>query len=235
MDDVKILVIEDDPDVAGLVSTLLERADYSVETASDGRAGLRALFERPPDLVLLDVMLPEMDGWQVLGRVREMTDVPVLMLTARDTQAERVRGLRAGADDYVVKPFGQQELLARVEALLRRSAGGKASAPEGAASRSYSDNLLSIDFVEHRVRVRGDEVALTPLEFRLLTAFVQRPGQLLTHDELLRLVWGDSRGVSQHQVKLYVGYLRRKLDVGTDEGGAIETVRGFGYRYNPGA
>lgn len=235
MTDVRILVIEDDPDVAGLVSTLLERSDYSVQVAGDGRAGLRALFEHSPDLVILDVMLPEMDGWEVLGRVREMTDVPVLMLTARDTQAERVRGLRAGADDYVVKPFGQQELLARVEALLRRATGAKAASPEGQASRTYSDDLLSIDFVEHRVRVRGDEIALTPLEFRLLTAFVQRPNQLLTHDELLSLVWGDSRGVSQHQVKLYVGYLRRKLNVGADDADPIETVRGFGYRYSPGS
>lgn len=236
MTDVRILVIEDDADVAGLVSTLLERAEYSVQVAADGRAGLRALFEHSPGLVILDVMLPEMDGWEVLGRIREMTDVPVLMLTARDTQAERVRGLRAGADDYVVKPFGQQELLARVEALLRRATGARVAPPDGrAAARTYSDDLLSIDFVEHRVRVRGNEIALTPLEFRLLTAFVQRPNQLLTHEELLGLVWGDSRGVSQHQVKLYVGYLRRKLNVGIQSTGPIETVRGFGYRYSPGS
>jgi DNA-binding response OmpR family regulator len=228
----RILVIEDDADVAGLVATLLERADYEVEMAGDGRAGLRALFARPADLVVLDVMLPELDGWQVLGRIRELTDVPVLMLTARGTQAERVRGLRSGADDYVVKPFGHEELLARVEALFRRAASGR-GIDGRAPARSYADGLVEIDFVEHRVRVRGEEVALTPLEFRLLTAFVQRPNQLLCHDELLRLVWGDAGGVSQHQVKLYVGYLRRKLGLSVDSHGQIETVRGFGYRYRP--
>jgi len=229
----RILVIEDDDDVRGLVSQLLERADYEVESVDNGRDGLRALFERSADLVVLDVMLPGLDGWQVLGRIRELTDVAVLMLTARDTQAERVRGLRSGADDYVTKPFGQQEFLARVEALLRRSSASRLAA--AVPQRMYSDGLVEIDFIEHRVLVRGEEVALTPLEFRLLAAFAQRPNQLLAHDEVLRLVWGDARGVSQHQVKLYVGYLRRKLGVGVDDTGPIETVRGFGYRYRPSA
>jgi DNA-binding response OmpR family regulator len=201
--------------------------------AGDGRAGLRALFARPADLVVLDVMLPELDGWQVLGRIRELTDVPVLMLTARGTQAERVRGLRSGADDYVVKPFGHEELLARVEALFRRTASGR-GIDGRAPARIYADGLVEIDFVEHRVRVRGEEVALTPLEFRLLTAFTEHHDEVLDRDQLLTMVWGSRTAVFPDQVKVYVGYLRRKIGPRADGSSPIETVRGFGYIYRAG-
>src|SRR2546426_3746534 len=125
----RVLVIDDDADIRGLVAKLLERAGLSVEQAEDGRAGLRALHKTPPDLVLLDVTMPDLDGWQTLERIRDLSDVPVLMLTARDSEAEQVRGLRGGADDYVGKPFGREELLARVEALLRRAEPGEERAP----------------------------------------------------------------------------------------------------------
>jgi DNA-binding response OmpR family regulator len=224
-DRTRILVVDDDEDIRLLLRELLERASFTVDEASDGRAALRQLFVTPPALVILDVTMPDMDGYQTLERIRDLSDVPVLMLTARTQELEKVRGLSAGADDYVAKPFGRQELLARVQALLRRS-GGKAEVTE-----AYADERLQIDYAQRRVTVEGREVKLTPLEFKLLAAFVQNPNQVLSRDQLLELVWGDPYGVSGDQVKLYVGYLRKKLAPDAPESAPVETVRGFGYRY----
>ena len=224
----RALVIDDDADIRGLVAELLERAGLSVDQAEDGRAGLRCLHRQPPDVVVLDVSMPELDGWQTLERIRDLSDVPVLMLTARGAELERVRGLQAGADDYVVKPFGRQELVARVQALLRR--GGREGAEQ---QESYADERLTIDFGQRVVTFDGTEVSLTPLEFKLLAAFVRHPRQVLSREQLLELVWGDAYGVSGDQVKLYVGYLRRKLAPEEPAAVPIETVRGFGYRYRP--
>jgi DNA-binding response OmpR family regulator len=222
----RILVVDDDEDIRGLVRTLLERAGHQVSDAPDGRAGLRELYAAPPDLVVLDVTMPDLDGWATLERIREVTDVPVLMLTARDTEVERVRGLTGGADDYVIKPFGRQELVARVEALLRRSRSAD-------QQETYADARLSISFTEQAVRFDEREIALTPLEYRLLSAFVRHPNQVLSHHQLRELVWGDNLETSRDEVKLYVGYLRRKLAPDASRGTPIETVRGFGYRYRP--
>jgi len=222
----RILVVDDDDDIRGLLRTLLERAGHEVVDAPDGLAGLRELYAASPDLVILDVAMPVLDGWATLGRIRELTDVPVLMLTARDAELERVRGLKGGADDYVVKPFGRQELVARVDVLLRRPRGGRA--PD-----TYADARLSISFAQRAVRYDDREVSLTRLEYRLLSAFVRHPNQVLSHDQLRELVWGDSVATSRDEVKLYVGYLRRKLDPDAPGGTPIETVRGFGYRYKP--
>ena len=229
MNAARILVIDDDADIRGLVAALLERAGLSVEQAEDGRSGLRALHRTPPDLVVLDVSMPDLDGWQTLERIRDLSEVPVLMLTARGEELERVRGLQAGADDYVVKPFGRQELVARVQALLRRA--GREAAQQ---QEHYVDDRLTIDFAQRTVTFDGGAVSLTPLEFRLLAAFVRHPRQVLSRDQLLELVWGDAYGVSGDQVKLYVGYLRRKLAPEDPAAAPIETVRGFGYRYKPG-
>jgi DNA-binding response OmpR family regulator len=149
----------------------------------------------------------------------------VLMLTARDTELEKVRGLKQGADDYVTKPFGRQELLARVEALLRRSAGRTDWGPD---RETYGDGRVSVDVTRAEVRVGDDEIQLTPLEFRLLVTFMRNPGQVLSRDQLLELVWGHPDAVDPGQVKVTVSYLRRKLG---DAGQLIETVRGFGYRW----
>jgi len=222
----KVLVVDDDPDIRDLVRELLERAGYQVADASNGREGLRVLYEMRPDLVLLDVNMPELDGWATLDRIRDLSEAPVIMLTARTGELEKVRGLKAGADDYVTKPFGRQELLARVEALLRR----RGAAPE--LTDLYVDGFLSIDFAQREVVVDGRLVSLTPLEFKLLATFVRHPNQVLNRDQLLELVWGDPYGVSADQVKIYVGYLRKKLG-GDATGAPIETVRGFGYRYRP--
>ena len=226
MNAARVLVIDDDEDIRGLVTELLGRAGHDVEGAADGRLGLRAFHKSQPDLVVLDVSMPELDGWQTLERIRDLSDVPVLMLTARGDELERVRGLKAGADDYVVKPFGRQELVARVEALLRRT-----SSESSATQETYSDARLTIDFAQRAVTFDGRDVSLTPLEFKLLAAFVRNPRQVLAREQLLELVWGSSYGVSGDQVKLYVGYLRKKLDPDDPASVPIETVRGFGYRY----
>jgi DNA-binding response OmpR family regulator len=227
MSGTRVLVIDDDADIRALVGELLRRAELDVEEAPDGRAGLRALHRSPPDLVVLDVSMPGLDGWATLERIRDLSDVPVIMLTARGSELERVRGLQAGADDYLVKPFGRQELVARVHALLRRARGGAEQ------QETYADGLVTIDFGQRAVTFAGREVSLTPLEFKLLATFVRHPRQVLSRDQLLELVWGDAYGVSGDQVKLYVGYLRKKLDPDNTENVPIETVRGFGYRYRP--
>jgi DNA-binding response OmpR family regulator len=222
----RVLVIDDDPDIRGLLRELLERAGYHVSDAPNGRLGLRSLYADQPDLVVLDVAMPELDGWETLERIRDLSEVPVLMLTARTAELEKVRGLKAGADDYVAKPFGRQELLARVEALLRRAK------PSDERPATYADALVTIDFANREVTVSGESVQLTPLEFKLLAAFVRHPNQVLSHGQLLDLVWGDAAGRGSDRTKLYVGYLRQKLAVGGAEA-PIETVRGVGYRYRP--
>src|SRR6266487_6699888 len=227
MTESRVLVVDDDDDIRALVRTLLERGGIVVRDAANGRDGLREFHSWRPDLVVLDVSMPEIDGWNVLERIRDMSEVPVIMLTARSDELERVRGLQAGADDYVVKPFGKQELVARVQALLRRASRGVRTVE----AETYADAYLSVDWGQARVTVGEREVQLTPLEFRLLSTFVRNPRQVLSRDQLLELVWGDTYGVGGDQVKLYVGYLRRKLDPAEPDAVPIETVRGFGYRY----
>jgi DNA-binding response OmpR family regulator len=223
-----VLVVDDDEDIRLLLSELLRGAGYAVATACDGRSALRAFHENPCDVVVLDLSMPELDGFETLERLRDLSDVPVILLTARSGEIDKVRGFRAGADDYVVKPFGRQELLARIEALLRRSR-------DPTQVERYDDGVLSIDYAQRLVICRGLPVRLTPLEFRLLAAFVRHAGQVLSADQLVEHGWGHTAGVSRDQVKLYVSYLRKKLGQGDDGFHPIETVRGFGYRYAPPA
>jgi DNA-binding response OmpR family regulator len=217
----RVLLIEDSETERAVTVERLQRAGYDVTSASDGTEGLRKLYDARPDVVLLDVVMPGRDGWKTLELIREVSEVPVIMLTGRDTSVERVRGLKSGADDYVVKPYDAPELLARIEAVLRRT-GEKTEVKE-----VWDDGVVRIDHRASEVTVRGNVVSLTPLEFRLLATLAEHAGQVLSRDQLLELVWGDAHTRSSDQVKLYVGYLRRKLD---DES-LIETVRGFGYRY----
>lgn len=221
-----VLVVDDEDEIRRVVRIILEREGYEVIEAGDGLKGLRALFERSPDLVILDVMMPELDGWATLQRIRDVSDVPILMLTARGFETERSRGLRDGADDYVIKPFSPVELTARVAAVLRRAGVQKAPPPH-----VYDDAFLHIDHAQREVVAGGRPVALTPLEYRLLATLVERRAEVLDRDRLLALVWGDDRTVVPAQVKLYVGYLRRKLGPLPDGTSPILTVRGFGYRY----
>jgi DNA-binding response OmpR family regulator len=222
----RVLVVDDDGDIRLLLDQLLRGAGYAVETCPDGRAALRTFHENPADLVILDLSMPELDGFETLERLRDLSDVPVILLTARSGEIDKVRGFRGGADDYVVKPFGRQELLARIGALLRR-------APEPTQVERYEDGALTIDHAQRLVLVRGLPVRLTPLEFRVLDAFTRHPGQVLSPEQLIEQCWGHEAGVSRDQVKLYVSYVRKKLAEAADGWQPIETVRGVGYRYAP--
>jgi DNA-binding response OmpR family regulator len=226
----RVLIIEDDDAIADAVQVVVVRQGGTGVRAADGREGLRLFFEERADLVVLDVGLPELDGWQVLERIRDLSDVPILMLTARDLEQDKVRGLQGGADDYLTKPFGIHELGARLEALLRRTRmTGTVTPPE-----EYVDGPLTVSWSAREVRMHERVVDLTPLEFRLLTAFVDHPGQALSADQLLQQAWSDPLGIGPDRVKFTVLRLRRKLGWQEGSGGPIEAVRGYGYRYRPG-
>ena len=202
-----------------------EHVAREVRTVADKDAAVSILHSFHPDVVLLNMSCPD-----VLATFAAMRTVvsalPVVMLSAQDHELDKVRGLRGGADDYVTKPFGPQELLARVEGLLRKGR------TETDSPQSYADSFLTIDFAQRAVTARGAQVPITPLEFRLLAAFVRNPNQVLSQDQLIELAWGLDRAGGRDQVKLYVGYLRRKLGELPSGDSPIETVRGFGYRYN---
>jgi DNA-binding response OmpR family regulator len=223
----KILVIEDDEDIRTIVVTRLKMAGYETIVSAGGMDGLRRFYGDRPDLVVLDIAMPVMDGWQVLERLREVSDVPVLILTAASQERDKLRGLRSGADDYITKPFSGEELLARVEVALRRVV----SSDDEAETTGYSDPGIAIDFQKHEVFVRGESVGLSPTEFRLLTALTRSANQVLGQDQLLDQVWGREYVGSLEVVRLYVGYLRRKIERDHETPTLIETVRGFGYRY----
>jgi two-component system response regulator MprA len=215
-----VLVVDDDTRIAAALRRALIYEGYAVDVAPDGHVALRRAHERMPDLVVLDVMLPGIDGVEVCRRLRAEGDVPILMLTARDATADRVDGLDSGADDYLVKPFAYEELLARIRALLRRQA------PRARRMLRFGD--LSMDLGTREVR-RGElAVNLTPREFDLLQHFLRNPRQVLTRDRILDVVWGYDFGATSNSVDVYVGYLRGKLEV---DGAPrlIQTVRGVGY------
>jgi DNA-binding response OmpR family regulator len=233
-----VLVVEDDEDIGLALSTLLGRAGYDVIVVADGLDGLRRFHSMTPSLVILDVGLPSLDGWTVLERIRELSEAPVLMLTARDEEEEKVRGLRGGADDYLTKPFGNQELLARVEAVLRRRpAAAAAGAPAPPVDHRdsglhYDKGDVVIDIDAHRVTVQGGAVDLTPTEFRLLEVLMRHRRMVLSTDQLLRLAWRDPTATGPDRVKFTMLRLRRKLGWSGAGEGPIETVRGFGYRFD---
>jgi two-component system response regulator MprA len=217
----RILVVDDDPRLAATLRRALAYEGYEVAVAADGAAALAAARAGPPDLVVLDVMLPGLDGVEVCRRLRAAGDVPILMLTARDATADRVRGLDSGADDYLVKPFAYEELLARVRALLRRR-----GPPAQARLLRWGD--LEMDVAAREVRRGGRPVTLTALEFELLRYFLRHPRQVLTRGQLLDAVWGYDFSSSSNVVDVYVGYLRVKLEE-AGEPRLLHTVRGVGY------
>jgi DNA-binding response OmpR family regulator len=222
----KVLIVEDSAATRALIRSLLERAGHTAIEASDGAEGLRRLYSERPDLVLLDMVMPHVDGWQALERIRALTDVPILVCTGSLGDEDRSRVLRMGADDLVRKPFDGDELVARVEALLRRA--GKASGQE---IDVLDDGFARLDRARHEAVVEGRRLTLTPLEFRLLGAFLRHAGLALTHDQLLELVWQETGG-TRDQVKAAVLSLRRKVAVESPRGDSvIETIRGVGYRW----
>jgi two-component system, OmpR family, response regulator MprA len=216
----KILVVDDDPDIVSFLRRGLTFEGYGVDTAADGVEALSKIKAKAPDLVLLDVMLPGIDGLEVSKRLRQVSDIPILMLTAKDTVADRVAGLDSGADDYLVKPFAFDELLARVRALLRRSQ------PAEKEVLNFSD--LTLDTSSREVRRGGEVVELSPQEFSLLELFMRNPGQVLKREQIYEKVWGYDFEGESNVIEVYVRYLRAKLET---EGGLkyIHTVRGVGY------
>lgn len=228
-----ILVVDDDAKIVTLLRTYLEREGFSVVPAHDGRAALKAIRDHDPALIVLDLMLPELDGLAVQRQVRETSDTPILMLSARSTVADRIRGIEEGADDYLPKPFSPAELVVRVKALLRRStpSPGQISA-DSRPTLEHTD--LLIDTQRYEVR-RGDELLpLTLVEFRLLSALVAADGRVLTRDQLLDAVYGlDDVDVMDRTIDVHVGRLRDKLGDDAERPRYVATVRGVGYRAAP--
>jgi len=227
----RILVIEDDPDIAlSLRHTLEREGEFSVDDARDGAEGLRCALDRPPDLVLLDVNLPGMDGFEVCRHLRKdpaTAATPVIMLTARIGESDRIAGLDLGADDYITKPFSPKEALARIRAVLRRSERGS-TGPEALA-----DGPLRIDVPGRRAEVSGRDLSLTRKEFDLLVELIRQRGRVLTRERLLETVWGYDYPGETRTVDVHVRRLRQKLGAPVDE--RVETVVGVGYRYRSGA
>ena len=217
----RILVVEDEAEIAGYLRRGLSFEGYAVETAADGQAALIAARERPPDVMVLDVMLPKIDGFEVAKRIRTASDVPIIMLTARDAVPDRVQGLEVGADDYLVKPFAFEELLARVKAQLRRVHGRNT----GNVLRYGS---LQMDVSAHETTIGSRRVELTAKEYELLELFIRHPQQVLTRDIIYDRVWGYDFGGESNIIEVYVRYLRQKLEA-SGEARLIHTVRGVGY------
>lgn len=224
----KILIVDDDPQIrdALTVGFQLQWQDATVVCASDGWAGVRAFYEHNPDVVVLDVTLPEKNGFEVLQEIRQVSDVPVIMLTARGQEMDQVRGLELGADDYVIKPFGYMALIARIKAVLRR-------AESPAPLRNVPDFVcgdLTIDFESRKVALRGEPVKLTQVEYKLLYHLVRNVGRLVRHEALLSRVWGDDYGATTDYLKVFISRLRAKIEP-KDGPRFIETERGLGYRF----
>jgi two-component system KDP operon response regulator KdpE len=229
----RVLVVDDEPDVASLVrmGIAYQRPEYEIVESHSGADALERAAREPWDLVILDLTMPELDGLTVLGALRGGgSDVPIIVLTARDAEQDRVRGLELGADDYVTKPFSQKELVARIDAVMRRYRAGAEATRTNALVRGG----LRIDFAQRKVTVRGQPVALTPTEYNLLFQLATNPGKIMTHHELLKTVWGDEYREEVHYLKVYVGRLRTKLERDPGKPELILTARGVGYQFPVG-
>ncbi len=220
-----ILIAEDDPRMLKLVRRTLELEGYHAITASDGRQALDLALTQQIDLLVLDVMMPEMDGFTVAQKVRAGSPVPILMLTARAAEADIVHGLDMGADDYLLKPFGADELAARVRALLRRARPAEPAGP----AQVVVGGSLTVDLSQRRVYRAGDEVLLTPTEFRLLALLTTHRGKVVTHEMLLEQVWGPQWRGELHQLRVYIARLRQKIESDPAEPRYLLTRPGFGY------
>ncbi len=223
----KILVIEDEERMARFVRLNLEQDGFQVSEALTGREGLDKLRTFMPDLILLDIMLPDLDGFELLKMIREIDTVPVIMLTAKSEEEDKVRGLELGADDYITKPFSPRELVSRVKAVLRRIDSSNVSSNE----MIEVDDRLKIDFNRREIWVEGKLVKLRPTEYRLLYHLVQNAGWVLTYDQILSRVWGYEYRDEPHYVRLYINYLRQKLEKDPSNPKYILTERGVGYRF----
>ena len=218
----KILIVEDDANSRQLLKKFLIAKQHEVAEAVDGADALKRFEEVQPDLVLLDVMMPKLDGWTVLERIRERSDAPVIMLTAKDTTEDKVRGLSSGVDDYITNPFDLLEVAARIEAVWRRYYS------EPAKLIKVKD--VDIDDERKAVRVRGQDVELSPKEYDLLKLLASKPGKVFSHQEVLDAIWSDSHFASSEDVKKYIYLLRNKIEHDAENPEIVLTVRGFGYK-----
>ncbi len=226
----RILIVEDEPSLADTVRYNLEREGFSVQVAGDGRGALTSFRDGAADLVILDLMLPEMSGLDVCRSIRETSNVPIIMVTAKDSEADKVAGLELGADDYVTKPFSVRELVSRVRANLRRSR----TARDNVRDEVLRAGPVEMDLARHEVRVRGEAVAFPPKEFELLEAFLSRPGRLLTRSFLIDDVWGPSYFGDTKTLDVHVKRLRRKIEEDPHRPVHLVTVRGLGYKFVDG-
>ena len=220
-----VLVVDDEPQIRRALRTSLEAHGYDVATVGTGEEGVLAAAEQAPDLMLLDLGLPDIDGTEVIRRVRAFSDVPVIVLSVRESQTDKVAALDAGADDYVTKPFGMQELLARSRATMRRTQSDEPAAP------ILRFDTVQVDLPKRLVTLDGDQVRLTPTEYGLLEALVTNPGKLLTHQWLLRKVWGQGYGTETTYLRTYIRSLRKKLGDDAQAPRLIVTEPGVGYRW----
>ena len=225
----KILVIEDNTESRALLENLLSAAGYEPLSASNALEGLRLLYNSHPALVLLDIMLPGIDGWEACRRIREASEVPIIIVSGRSSNIDILRGFELGADDYVIRPFEHKELLSRVRAVLRRSKNGDGKEPS-----ALKCDGLEADLRTHRVSVKGRMVALSPTEFRLLTYLMRKQNSVVSHRELLFNVWGPAYVNEKEYIKLYVSYLRKKLEEDPEKPKYIVNQRGVGYRLAQG-
>ena len=222
----KILLIEDEYELVRLLSFRFQQEGYEVLSAANGVDGLRILQQEHPQLVMLDVMMPRMNGWETCKRIREYSDVPIIMLTALGQETDKVRGLELGADDYVTKPFSLAEVIARVRAALRRG-----SQPLSDTTTVQIDERLTIDRAQRQVIVNGERTELSPTEFRVLDCFLDNRGRILTHQSLLTQVWGWEYIDETDYLKVYIHHLRKKIEQNPSKPCYIVTERGLGYRF----
>jgi DNA-binding response OmpR family regulator len=225
-----ILIVEDETSIAEVVSLYLKRAGFQVQVAPDGKKAMSLFEQQPPDFIILDLMLPEVDGLALTRWLRDRSDVPIIMLTARREEADRIAGLEMGADDYVVKPFSPQELVSRVRAVMRRQ--GREQADEG-NDRVLSFHDLSIDPRSRTVKVSDSEVELTAKEFDMLFLLMRHPKQVFTRDQLLERVWGGAQYIDPGTVTVHVRRLREKIELDASKPAKLLTVWGVGYKFEP--
>lgn len=221
----RLLIIDDDPTLLRFLKEYFEREGFTVDSAAGGQPALRLFYANRPDLVIVDVMMPGMDGWEVTARVREMADTPVIMLTAKSGEADKLRGFRLGVDDYVTKPFSLAELGARVAAVLTRAAASREK-----ADAVYRAGPITVDMKKREVHLDQALLSLTPTEFRVLACLAERAGEAVSQEDLVERAWGVVRTEGGSALRRYIWFLRKKIEPDPDSPTRLVTVRGFGYR-----
>ncbi|MBW8011883.1 MAG: response regulator transcription factor [Chloroflexi bacterium] len=224
----ELLIIDDDGNLTELLGTFLSNRGHSIKTAPDGISGLRKMFESKPDLVILDVTMPKRDGWETIEKIREVSDVPIIMLTARDEEPDILRGFSQGADDYVTKPFSFAQLAARVEAVLSRAENKSSDVQD-----IIKQGDLEVNLKTHQVTRGKERIMLTPTEFKLLKTMISRPGEVVSPDELVKEVWGPQYEQEIGHVRRYIWHLRKKIEIDPENPIYIENEWGVGYRFRP--